>query len=103
MTEGRDNMTKKAVAAMLFGGFLAAAGSPAFAQPPTPVTPPAQDGKAEQPGMMMGAQGGMKGMMMDDQMKQKMSKMMDNCNKMMEGMMQDKNMPSASPSSHKEG
>jgi len=53
--------------------------------------------------MMMGAQGGTKGMMMDDQMKQKMSKMMDNCNKMMEGMMQDKNMPSASPSSHKEG
>ena len=96
-------MMNKALTAALLGGFFAAVGSPAFAQSSTPDTPSAQEGRTTKPGMMMGDKDGMKGMMTDGQMRQKMNTMMDNCNKMMEGKMQNKNTPSTSSPSPKQG
>lgn len=96
-------MINKTALAMLLGGLAVASASGAFAQSPAPAAPPAQDGKAMQPGMMMDGKGGMQGVMMNEEMTQKMSNMMDNCNKMMETTMQNKNTPSVSPAVPKQG
>jgi hypothetical protein len=88
-------MVKTIALAMLVGGLALANGSGVFAQSPPPATPPTQDGKAMQPGMMNG-QGGM----MNGQMMQQMTTMMENCNKMMESKMQ--NQP-ANPATGKQG
>ncbi len=96
-------MINKAALTILLGSLAVAGASGAFAQSPTPATPPVQDGKTMQPGMTMDGKGGMHGMTVNEQMMQKMNVMMDNCNKMMETMTQDKNVPPTSPAVPKQG